>query len=293
MTRPQDDVKPSDDATSDERYIELLLAPIRECAKYRPAFGKGKSKGKGDSEDESDVGDSEEGVTVEHFRVLYGADLLYHWVGLDSDLMYAAHKAAGGMTSIYRQLGIGCERLLREIVRDKLGLSEDEVKWSYDYEKEPGKTATHTLDLRIDINDLSSQEDKNRLAQWLMKCGELLKLQEERAKELRGVVMEIRQGYKSADSKRQNADLRFGLRAYNEEYLPAIVIVSSQVSEPVSRRYRNALLLVLTGTRGDATQSTFAFFKEVVGYDLAAFFERNSPRLRAEFGSVLKALLSP
>jgi hypothetical protein len=40
---------------------------------------------------------------------MYGADPFYHWVGLDSQLMYAAHKVAGGMTSIYRHLGIGCQ----------------------------------------------------------------------------------------------------------------------------------------------------------------------------------------
>jgi hypothetical protein len=279
--------------TDDARYLELILAPLRECAKYRPAFGKGKAKSKSESDSDGESEESEEGVTVEQFRVLYGADLLYHWVGLDSDLMYAAHKAAGGMTSIYRQLGIGCERLLRGIVVDHLGLTEEEVKWSYDYEKEPGKNATHTLDLRIDMAHLRAQEHQDRLTEWLKKCGASLRLSEDRAGEMRGVVMEIRQGYKSADSKRQNADLRFGLRAYNENYLPAVVIVSSQVSEPVSRRYRSSQLLVLTGTSGNATTSTFSFYQEVVGYNLAGFFERNSPKLRAEFGSVLKALLSP
>jgi hypothetical protein len=261
----------------DARYLDLLLAPIRECAKYRPAFGR----------------ESGEGVTLDQFRTLYGADLLYHWVGLDSDLMYAAHKAAGGMTSIYRQLGIGCERLLRGIVKDTYSISEDDAKWSYDYQKEDGTSATHTLDIRIDGETLPNPKHKARLSAWLTKCSESLGLMPERAQELRGVVMEVRQGYKSADSKRQNADLRFGMRAYNENYLPAIVIVSSQVSEPVSRRYRSSQLLVLTGALGDETTSTFSFYKEVVGYKVSAFFERNSLKLRAEFGSVLKALLTP
>lgn len=265
--------QPADEA----RYLELMLAPVRECANYRPAFGR----------------ESAEGVTLEQFRTLYGADLLYHWVGLDSDLMYAAHKAAGGMTSIYRQLGIGCERLLRGVVTDSFGTTEDDARWTYDYEKEDGSTATHTLDIRIDSANLSSGEQQARLAAWLERCGASLRLSPERARDLRGVVMEVRQGYKSADSKRQNADLRFGLRAYNENYLPAVVIVSSQVSAPVIRRYRGAQLLVLTGTLGADTESTFEFYREVVGYDLAAFFERSSPKLREEFGKVLKALLTP
>ena len=246
--------------TNDARYLELILAPLRECAKYRPAFGK----------------ESGEGVTLEQFRTFYGSDLLYHWVGLDSDLMYAAHKAAGGMTSIYRQLGIGCERLLRGIITDTFSISEDAAKWAYNYEKEDGSTATHTLDIRIDKETITNLERKTRLSAWVKKCSESLNLLPERAQDLRGVVMEVRQGYKSADSKRQNADLRFGMRAYNENYLPAIVIVSSQISEPVSRRYRSSQLLVLTGTWGDETASTFSFYKEIVGYDLAAFFKRNS-----------------
>lgn len=294
MIEPRDTGQPPT-PPEDARYLELMLAPLRECARYRPAFGKGKKgKGKGKSEDEDNGEEPEEGVTLEQFRVLYGADLLYHWVGLDSDLMYAAHKAAGGMTSIYRQLGVGCERLLRGIVIDRLRLTEEEARWSYEYEKEPGKTATHTLDLRIDVGDLREQEHRDRLSEWLKECGDVLKLPAGRAAELRGVVMEIRQGYKSADSKRQNADLRFGLRAYNENYLPAVVIVSSQLNETVSRRYRNSLLLILKGTTSNnTTGSTFAFYKEVVGYDIAAFFERNSAKLREEFGAILRALLTP
>src|ERR1700722_18612542 len=126
-------------------YLELLLAPLYECAKYRPAFG----------------GESEDGVSLDQFRKLYGDDPLYSWIGLDSELMYAAHKAAGGMTSIYRQLGIGCERLLRAIVRDALGLSDEQVKWSYEYEKEDGKSGVHTLDVRIDLNHITDHRAKS------------------------------------------------------------------------------------------------------------------------------------
>ena len=106
-------------------------------------------------------------------------------------------------------------------------------------------------------------------------------------------MLEVRQGYKSADSKRQAADLRYGTRAYNDEYLPLIAIVSTQVSDPVCRRYRNAQILVLLGKTAADDDSTFAFFRDVVGYDLAGFFARNSGALRAEFEAILQKLLSP
>ena len=64
----------------DAAYLELMLSPMRRCATYMPAFGKG----------------ADEKVTLAEFKAMYGADPLYQWVGLDSDLMYAAHAGDGG-----------------------------------------------------------------------------------------------------------------------------------------------------------------------------------------------------
>ena len=69
---------------NDNRYFDLLAKALRVCAKYKPMFGKGR-KG---------------GMSLEQFQAMYGADPFYHWVGLDSPLMYAAHKAAGGSLSV-------------------------------------------------------------------------------------------------------------------------------------------------------------------------------------------------
>ena len=70
-------------------------------------------------------------------------------------------------------------------------------------------------------------------------------------------------------------------------------MVSRQVSQTVADRYRGAGLMVLTGTQEtDDTRSTFAFCEHVLGYSLAAFFERNSPSIKGEVQKVLKSLLS-
>jgi len=42
----------------------------------------------------------------------------------------------------------------------------------------------------------------------------------------------------------------------------------------------------------DPLKSTYDFVKNVVGYDLAAFFERNSETIKNEVDVVLEALLS-
>jgi hypothetical protein len=261
----------------DHEYIKILLTPLVECTNYRPAFGQAGT----------------EGIDLTQFQALYGGDPLYHWIGLDSDLMYAAHKAAGGMTSIYRQLGIGCERLLRQVIQDHLVLSNEQVAWSYKYDKGNGQMAAHTLDARIEISDITNLDRRKIVKSWISTSAIELGLPAAKARTLAGAAFEIRQGYKSADSKRQNADLRFGLRAYTDaNLLPIICIVSTQASETVCRRYRDARLLVLLGTtEGDL--STFVFFRDVIGYDLAQFFQRNTIQIRKQFTAIITQLLSP
>jgi hypothetical protein len=250
--------------THDLEYVRILLTPLAECTHYRPAFGQ-------------TTGD---GIDLPQFQVLYGGDPLYHWIGLDSDLMY-------------RQLGIGCERLLRQVIQDHLGLTNEQVAWSYKYDKGNGQMAAHTLDARIEIADVADSGRRKIVKSWINKSALGLGLPQSRAASLTGAAFEIRQGYKSADSKRQGADLRFGLRAYNDaNLLPVICIVSTQASDTVCRRYRDATLLVLLGTT-DGELSTFVFFRDVVGYDLAKFFERNTIHIRKQFTAIIKQLLSP
>jgi hypothetical protein len=266
-------------SASDDALLDIFLDPIRVCASYKPKFG---------------IANGEEAPTdLTGFKVLFGSDPLYAWIGLDSELMYAAHKAAGGMTSIYRQVGVGCEKLFRAIVQDRLGLSTEQLHWSYEIPKQNGQMQRLTLDARIDREDVLDERARERVADWLRRSAEHLGLAPERRDILRGAIFEVRQGYKSADSKRQNADLRFGLRAAGDNYLPVILIVSNQVSQTVAVRYRASSMMVLTGTlASDDTTSTYAFCENILCYSLSGFFERNSPRLKAELESILKALLS-
>ena len=267
------------DKNTEDRYLKLLMDPLELCAKYKPKFGKVDKKG----------------VTLSGFKTLYGDDPFYHWVGLDDDLMYAAHKAAGGMTSVYRQLGQGCDRLFRAIVSDSLGLSDAEVSWMYEITKKDGSKGVLTLDARIDLDHIKDRPvERQKVREWLNRCAKFLGYSDERSQELRGAVFEARQGYKSADAKRQNADLQFATNALSENYLPVLSIISTQTSESVIRRYRNAKMLVITGNMStDDTVSTYAFFRSAVGYSLDEFFQRNTEKMRERCRAVLEKLLNP
>ena len=113
-------------------------------------------------------------------------------------------------------------------------------------------------------------------------------------KSLTGAIFEIRQGYKSKDSKRQNADIANAAVAYTKGYFPCAVILSGQIDSDVLTRYRAEKWSVITGITGrdDPLISTYDFMRDVVCYDLAAFFERNSSTLCKEIEVILSALLS-
>ncbi|MCS7037874.1 MAG: hypothetical protein RMJ33_13025 [Saprospiraceae bacterium] len=261
--------------TPEGRYIEVFLEPIRKCRYYRPKFGYSQHS---------------EGVTLEEFAQIYGADPFYSWIGLNSRLLYAAHKAAGGMTSVYRQIGVGCERLFREIIMDTAGYADPSfAQWSYEVKTGEGRVRVHSLDARLEFSAIKNASLQSRLYLWLSEYCRELGVQQP---PVNGVVFEVRQGYKSKDSKRQNADIDNATVAWANSYLPVFAIFSAQIDADVVLRYRNSRCGILVGSNSiDPGVSLFAFCKEVLGYDLAQFFQENTEYFRAEIDDTLKALL--
>lgn len=261
--------------TNDARYLKRFLTPIKVCAQYKPKFG---------------LGARESGISCDKFLEIYGCDPFYSWCGLNSPLMYSAHKAAGGMTSIYRQIGKGCEYLFREIIIDTLGYTDkSSAEWSYTTKTQSGKEKRLSLDARIELGDINNEEVLLKIQNWLkIYCN---KIQAEIPKN--GIVFEIRQGYKSKDSKRQNADIDNIAVAWSHGYLPIFAIFSSQIDGDIILRYRNSRGGILVGSLDSNTQiSLFSFFYDILGYDLAEFFRRNTDSIKSEIHKILQTLLS-
>jgi len=264
---------------TDERYLKTLIDPIRVCASYRPKMGQGVNAG----------------LSLQEFQTLYRADPFYTWYGLDHPMMYAAHKAAGGMTSVYRQIGIGVERLFRVILQDHLDLAVAQSEWSYEIKSAGGKARTLYLDGRIDLDAVKDVAKRRRVEDWVIAAAGDLGVDQTICKTLKGVVFEVRQGYKSKDSKRQNADIANASTAYTRAYLPCVVVLSTQIDSDIVTRYRNERWAILTGsvTEQSSLRSTYSFVRDVIGFDLTNFFTRNSDTLRTEVDKVLRVLLSP
>ena len=261
----------------DESYLAILTRCIRVCADYKPKLGHGRNGG----------------YALQDFQKMYRKDPFYSWLGLDNALMYAAHKAAGGMTSVYRQIGIGCEVLFRQILQDALVLKQEDVKWSYTVPGYSGKARKLHLDARIPMDKVASAARRRKIQDWLVESARSMDVNSKVTASLQGVVFEIRQGYKTKDSKRQNADIANAAAAYTKGLLPCVGILSMQIDDDIAQRYRNARWVILTGKvgRSSAHESFYSFTREIVGYDLASFFRRNSKKLKQEVETVLKTLL--
>ena len=68
-----------------------------------------------------------------------------------------------------------------------------------------------------------------------------------------------------------------------------------QLDEDMFHRYQAEKWAILMGrtANGSSLNSTYHFMNEVIGYDLAGFFETNAEILHNEIARVLEALLQP
>ncbi len=183
--------------------------------------------------------------------------------------------------------------VFREILQDTLGLSADQVVWSYEAPLSDGKRRRLSLDGRVALDEVQQEPSRDRLRRWIRDAADSVDVDASIVGSLKGVVFEVRQGYKSKDSKRQQADLANAVAAYTSGYLPCLLVLSHQIDSDVLLRYRAARWVALTGefSSGSPLASTYEFMAGIIGYDLAGFFARHSDTLRSEVGNVLSTLL--
>ena len=258
----------------EELCIKIIEDSLKVSWRYRPKFGAGGSTG----------------LSFEQFHQIYSSDVFYSWFGLSSARIYAAHKAAGGLTSIYRQIGTAIEKVFRLVLKEQLEVTEEDCMWKYSL---PNSKRVLKLDGRIELEQLkkTARKRKKLVSQWLEKATGSIHLQN-RGIPFRGVVFECRQGYKSKDAKRQNADLDNATSIIGHNYLPCLALFSRQIDSDIAERYVQHHWLLLQGTLdGSPMDSVYVFMREVLEYDLAGFFDRNQARIIRLMDSILEKIL--
>ena len=174
---------------------------------------------------------------------------------------------------------------------DCLELSPDDVRWSYVVDAVNGKKRTLYLDGRIEFDAVQNEEKNFRLLEWKESVLNHLRLSESISGIVKGIVFEVRQGYKSKDSKRQNADIANATNAYLNGYIPCLMLMSSQIDDAILSRYSQSKWLILRGcVNVSSVLSTYDFCRDVIGFDLATFMENNQSYFKSEISRVLKLL---
>jgi len=141
----------------------------------------------------------------------------------------------------------------------------------------------------LELKDINNTAIRKNVERWIH---DYLVYLDVDVRELNGAVFEVRQGYKSKDSKRQNADLDNAAVAYSKSYLPVFTIFSSQIDNDIALRYHNGKCGMLVGNlHGYTISSLYKFFDDILLFDLAYFFEKNSDIIKRNVNDVLKALL--
>lgn len=119
-----------------------------------------------------------------------------------------------------------------------------------------------------------------------------LELPEKTIKAMDGVVFEVRQGYKSKDSKRQNADIANAANAYANGYIPCLMVMSAQIDDDIVTRYRQAKWQILRGyVETSPYHSTYDFFKTIIGFDFSKFMIDNQDFFQKEIHQILDKLM--
>lgn len=237
---------PFEDETPSETYLDIFTGPLKVARSYEK-------------------------------QEMPQADPFMDWLGLNLPILIEVRERAGRQTSISRQVGLGCERLLLRLIQDKFGVPAESCGWSQVVEGQ-----RRTLDACIRFTFVSERQIE--LAAWVREACLLLNIPLAQT----GVVFEVRQGHKSGDSKRQLGDKKNAARAREEGFLPVMLVFSTQLPAATHRRYQKDGWLVLTGRLGGGPlRSTYAFFHEVLGFDMAGFLEDH----QEEFKSIVQSIM--
>ena len=87
-------------------------------------------------------------------------------------------------------------------------------------------------------------------------------------------------------------DIANASNAYANGYIPCLMVMSSQIDDDIVIRYRQAKWVILQGyPHLSRYESTYSFFRDVIGFDFASFMSENQEFFKAEIHGVLNQLM--
>jgi hypothetical protein len=228
---------------SDLEILEALWGPVLKIKpNLAPKMGTG------------------EFVYENDFLGIYRRDPLYGptALGFNSKAMYKAHQSLTRLTSLYRNVGTGTEAVVKLLIERCLGITPEQHRWQYHYTFN-GSPRTRTLDGAIRFEQIKNAKLRRRVRDWVRRHDP----------QATGLVLEVREGYKSSDAKRSNGDKDAVLAARADNLVPVMLVLSDQIAATTVATYTKC------GWNIEAGAQAYQFCAHVFGVDLLAVMERN------------------
>jgi len=220
------------------------------------------------------------GGAVDDLVARYRQDPLFSIFGLDSKEYVAAALGGGTITSIHRKIGDIYEACVREVFRQTLGLSPDQLAYRATI-RSGDREETRTLDVFIELSAVVDAAQRAAISSYGR--AELKALASRPRLTLVGVGMEVRHCYQTGDSKRTQADEAMARHLLVSGILPIMPLFCDQSNPTILRRYRS-VWVVKEG------MASYNMVRDLSGYDLYAFMKRNSSDFRKPVIDTLKGL---
>lgn len=226
---------------ADHEVLEALWGPLlRVNPDLNPKMGTGKQ------------------VDVNQFLSIYRTDPLYGQIGFASESVYAAHRALTRLTSLYRNVGTGTEAMVKLFIERCLGIPAASHMWGYEYSFNGSARKRH-LDGAIRFRQVRDVNARRRLRRWVANVDPTAT----------GVVLEVREGYKSSDAKRMNGDKDAVLAARADGLVPVMLVLSNQIDVSIVATYLRHGWTVLAGA------DAYRFCARAFGIDPLEVMGRN------------------
>jgi len=198
-------------------------------------------------------------------------DHVFHSFGLNNGKFVRDRIRGAFVMSVTRKLGDLFEKYVKTIIKFKLGLSDEDIKYSAIIQ---GKN--RSLEAVIHLTDVNSGKLRSKIDGIIKK--------ETRnfitTPTYKSIGFEVRYSYLIGDSKRIQADEAMALHLHKEGILPIMLIFSTiYLRDPVRRLGRTWKIKI--------GKDAFSFLKDVTDFDLYQFLVENGQEFSAETSKVL------
>ncbi len=209
-------------------------------------------------------------------------DALYGLLFKNISVFYAQSVLGGRITtSLHRNFGDIIEVSVREIFKHAYSLDDGLARSSFSIQSIE-KRSTRTTDVSIPFEALTNAQEKSLRAYHVKLCGKHTPALLAQHGACRGLGYEVRQCYKSNDSKRRTADIDMSDLLFQNKIIPMMLIFCSSSSPSIIRDYRRLSKWMIV--EGD---DAFDYVREISGFDFRGYLDTKisqvSPRLVSLF----------